>query len=81
MTLLHRLFARWQFAWSLIVLGMLHLVQPSAARAADIPTGPRVHSDALPYLLVVLCLALALILLCRSSSRSKDLRLEELDED
>ena len=39
------------------------------------------HSDTLPALLLVLCLALPLVLLCRSSGRSAESKLEKLDED
>jgi hypothetical protein len=39
------------------------------------------HGDTLPALLLVLCLALALVLLCRSSGRSTESKLEKLDEE
>lgn len=81
MSLLPCLYKIPRMVWSLAIFGMLLAWAPSTALAADTPTGPKVHSDAIPYLLIVLCLALALILLCRSSSRSKDLRLDDLDDD
>jgi hypothetical protein len=43
------------------------------------PAGP--HSDTLPALLLVLCLALPLVLLCRSSGRRAESKLEKLDDD
>jgi hypothetical protein len=43
------------------------------------PQGP--HSDTLPALLLVLCLALPLVLLCRSSGRRSESKLEKLDDD
>jgi hypothetical protein len=49
------------------------------AQAAPAPTGP-LHSDAMPYLLIVFCLALGLIVVCRSANRSPEIRLEDLDE-
>jgi hypothetical protein len=39
------------------------------------------HSDTLPALLLVLCLALPLVLLCRSSGRRAESKLEKLDEE
>ncbi len=42
-------------------------------------TGP--HGDTLPALLLVLCLALGMVLLCRSSGRSSESKLERLDEE
>jgi hypothetical protein len=81
MMLIHRFIACWRVALSHVVFYVLLATWPSIAFAAETQTGPKVHSDALPYLLIVLCLALALILLCRSSSRSKDLRLDDLNED
>jgi hypothetical protein len=39
------------------------------------------HSDTLPSMLLVLCLALAMVLLCRSSGRSSESKLEKLDEE
>lgn len=39
------------------------------------------HGDTLPSLLLVLCLALALILLCRPSGRHAESKLDKLDEE
>jgi hypothetical protein len=39
------------------------------------------HGDTLPALLLVLCLALGLILLCRSSGRRAESKLEKLEEE
>jgi hypothetical protein len=80
-TLLQRVIAHWRSLWPLVALFVAQLAVPSAAYAASTQPAAPTHNHTLPYLLVMLCLALALILLCRSASRSKDLRLEELDED
>ena len=50
-----------------------------AQAAPAAPTGP-LHSDAMPYLLILFCLALGLIVVCRSANRSPEIRLEDLDE-
>ncbi|MCC7086692.1 MAG: hypothetical protein IT427_16960 [Pirellulales bacterium] len=78
---LHRIVAHWRIVRSFIVLLVCRLVLPSTAQAAYQTQGPAVHGDTIPYLLVILCLALAFILLCRSSSRSKEVRLDDYDED
>jgi hypothetical protein len=81
MLLLYRLAPCWRRAWLLFAIVAFNLCLPAAAWAAPADTGPTVHGDTIPYLLVLLCLALGFILLCRSSSRSKEVRLDELDED
>jgi hypothetical protein len=65
---------------SVLAIVAIHLIAPPSLWAEQ-ATGPKVHDQVLPYLLVILSLALALILLCRSASRSKDVRLEDLDDD
>jgi hypothetical protein len=77
---LHRLSNHWRRAWLLLAIAAINWLLPTAALAAPQETGPNVHGDTIPYLLVLLCVALAFILLCRSSSRSKEIRLEDLDE-
>jgi hypothetical protein len=39
------------------------------------------HGDTVPALLLVLCLALGLILLCRPSGRRAESKLEKLDDE
>jgi hypothetical protein len=77
---LHRIAFDWRRAWLLLAIVAFNWLLPAAAWAAPQETGPNVHGDTIPYLLVLLCVALAFILLCRSSSRSKEIRLEDLDD-
>ncbi len=77
---LHRFFVRSRFVCCTVAVLAIHLFLPTSLWAQQ-PTGPKVHGDTIPYLLVILSIALALILLCRSSSRGKDVRLQSLDED
>ena len=46
---------------------------------AQIVTGP--HDLVVPYVVVVLCVALGMIVLCRSANRSSDVKLDDLDEE
>ena len=46
---------------------------------AQIVTAP--HDPVVPYVIVVLCIALGMIVLCRSANRSTDVKLEDLDEE
>jgi hypothetical protein len=39
------------------------------------------HDPVVPYVIVVLCVALGMIVLCRSANRSTDVKLENLDEE
>ena len=63
------------------VAGGYLALSPAAALAETVQAGPATHSETLPYIEVVICLALGLILLCRSSGRRAEMNLEELDED
>ena len=63
----------------LILASIASMPQMAFAQAPAAPTGP-LHSDAMPYLLIVFCLALGLIVVCRSANRSPEIRLEDLDE-
>jgi len=46
---------------------------------AQIFTAP--HDPVVPYVIVVLCVALGMIVLCRSANRSSDVRLDDLEEE
>jgi len=39
------------------------------------------HDPVVPYVIVVLCVALGMIVLCRSANRSSDVKLDDLDEE
>jgi hypothetical protein len=59
-----------------VILGM-----PAAARAEGITPIAGPHGDTLASLLVVLCVALSLILLCRPSGRYVESKLEKFEEE
>jgi hypothetical protein len=39
------------------------------------------HDPVVPYVVVVLCVALGMIVLCRSANRSSDVKLDDLEEE
>ena len=39
------------------------------------------HDPVVPYVIVVLCVALGMIVLCRSANRSTDVKLDDLEEE
>ena len=39
------------------------------------------HDAVIPYVVVVLCVALGLIVVCRSANRSPEVKLEDLEEE
>lgn len=45
------------------------------------PGPPEPRSDGVGYLLVLFCVALSVIILCRTSNRNPEARLEKLEED
>jgi len=62
----------------LAVLGFL--TSPNAAWAQAQPPAQG-HSDVMAYMLIVFCVALGMIILCRSAGRTTEVRLEDLDEE
>jgi hypothetical protein len=39
------------------------------------------HDPVVPYVIVVLCVALGMVVLCRSANRSSDVKLDDLDQE
>ena len=68
-------------AWpaALIGWGMATCPGEALAEGTNGLSGP--HGDTWPALLVILCLALGLVLLVRSSGRHAESKLEKLDEE
>ena len=58
-----------------------YLCSPTAAWAATQPPAGPGHSDVMAYMLIVFCVALGMIIVCRSAGRTAEVRLEELDEE
>ena len=59
-----------------------HCCRPSP-RADSVVTNaaPEPHSDGVAYLLMLFCICLSMVLLCRGSNRSPDVRLKSLEEE
>jgi hypothetical protein len=69
--------AHWLTMW---ILGLVFLAFPRAAWAQAQPPAQG-HSDVMAYMLLVFCIALGMIMVCRSAGRTSEVRLEELDEE
>jgi hypothetical protein len=65
-----------------LAAGITCLMSPAIALADHAVLTPNApgHSDGVAYLLVLFCVALAVIILVRSSNRTAEVRLHELDE-
>jgi hypothetical protein len=66
-----------------LTAGTICLLSPAVALAqrGGPPPPTEGHNDGLGYLLVLFCVALSMIILVRSSNRSPDVRLKELEEE
>lgn len=60
-----------------LICGML----PAVAFADSVQTVAEPRTDGVGYLLVLFCVALSIIILARSSNRSPEVRLKELEEE
>jgi hypothetical protein len=49
---------------------------------AQVPAPPTSgHSDVVAYMLVIFCVALGMIILCRSAGRTTEVRLDDIDDE
>jgi hypothetical protein len=75
--------AKWMmtaFRWAVLMsLGVLGLPTAAWAEGTSGIQGP--HGDTMASLLVVLCVALSMILLCRSSGRYAESKLDKIDDE
>lgn len=65
-----------------LAVGMLCAMLPAVAlaqRGGPPPVEPR--NDGVGYLLVLFCVALSVIILCRGSNRSPEVRLKDMEEE
>ncbi|HZZ27595.1 MAG TPA: hypothetical protein VFE46_06260 [Pirellulales bacterium] len=70
---------QWALPAALIASATALLPKTALADTANALNGP--HGDTVPALVVILCLALALIIVVRSSGRHTESKLEKYDEE
>lgn len=72
----------WRLICLVIGLAVFQIAAPAVALAqSDQNTAPKTHNVTVPYLLVILCLSLGFIMLCRSAGRTKEVKLDDLNDD
>lgn len=67
--------------WPLLVLAIWNHAGVAFAQRAIKAAPVEQKSYILPYMAVILCIALGLIVVCRSGGRTNEARLEKLDEE
>jgi hypothetical protein len=62
-------------AWPAVTLAQSPLTPLAPLMAQGVP-----HADTVPYVIVVFCLILGFIIVCRTANRSAESRLDDLEE-